>query len=114
MAMAKKIEVFNKTTWYVYCRDARTNEVVREMLSGLHSEEKSRTALCADGKRRELCQVPNYEFLARLQRSKYSANLDFEPYRSQGDLPPDIFPFLSRRKTTVEKLFLKSLLKKAG
>ena len=64
--------------WYIRSNDSHTNEVVANTLDGLNSVEKFSKVVCADGERRELCKCPNYNFIARLWRSKKDLKLDFE------------------------------------
>ncbi len=102
------------TTWYVYPRNADTNEVLSSALSGLHSQEKFSTIECAGGEKRELVEVPNYAFVSRLYKSRTALRLDFQVYRSQDGGKPDVWIFHTRKKTTLQNLEARGIIRRGN
>lgn len=66
--------------WYVWARDAKTNEVLGRELS---ADKTYEGALCADGVRRDLWEC-SYGFVAQLIRSKATFQLDFLVFNQEG------------------------------
>jgi hypothetical protein len=95
------------TRWYMYSKDAHTNEVIAEALDGLNSVEKFSNLECENGDRLPLCEAPDYNFVARLWRSRATLQIDFEIFRSQGNGKPSPWQFPIREKTTLQKLIKK-------
>ena len=108
------MSVNQKTTWYVFSRDSHTNEVIAEALKGLSSAEKFSTLQCADGTKRDLCEVPDYAFVARLTRSKKDLRADFEVFRTYGSGLPTVFDFPRLRKQTLKTLLARETVAHAA
>lgn len=99
-----------KTTWYLFSRDSRTNEIIAQALLGLNSVEKFSTLKCTDGTKRELCEVPNYAFVARLERSKRDLGADFQVFRTYGNGFPNVFDFPRPKKSSLKTLLAKGTI----
>lgn len=96
------------TTWWVFPKDAHTNEVIASALSGFNREFASENKMCADKQRRDLWRVPEYSFVSRLLKSKKSHNLDFVPFISKGQAVPAEWKFTARKKVSLGEIKLKS------
>lgn len=92
------------TIWSLCPQDSHTNEVISTALLGLNSQEQFSSRLCADGKKRELVDVPDYAFVARFWQSRRNLNLKFQIYRRQGSGRPDLWNFPARKKPTLKTL----------
>lgn len=103
-----------KTVWYIHPKDARTNEAISLALEGLHCGEKYSTKLCKDGKKREMTEAPDYAFVAKVWRSRKSANLSFDIFRSQNNSKPDVWLFPEKPRVTLATLKKKKLLQPAS
>ncbi len=102
------------TIWFMESKDSHTNEVIATALEGLHSAEKFKTIECSDGKKRNLAEVPDYAFVARLQRSKKDLGISFETFRTQGPSLPTLWTFSTKKRTTLDALKKKGVVHPAS
>lgn len=93
-----------KTRWFIHPKDSRTNEVVSAALDGLHNAEKFCTRECSDGVKRDMIEVPNFDFVNRMHRSRKNLSISFLAFRSQGNSLPAPWKFLAKGKTTLDVL----------
>lgn len=101
-------------TWYLYCADAHSNEVVAQTLNGLQSTSEFKQHLCADGKKRELYEVPDYSFAARLWRSQKQLKAYLTVFVSEDGQKPREWKFPKKKKATLDKLKKESAAIKKG
>ena len=100
------------TTWFLFCEDAHSNEVVAEALNGLQCTSEFKEHLCADGKRRHLYEVPEYSFAKRFFDSQKSLKAKLVIYKSSEGEKPTEWKF-PKRATSLDKLKRKSAQIKA-
>lgn len=95
-----------KTQWWIFPRDAQTNETISDLLAGLQSKDlSSENVECSDGKKRDMWRVPDYSFVSRMSRSrKNGMRIDFTPFNSQGEAKPSEWRFEGRKKISPEKI----------
>ncbi len=104
-----------KTTWWIFPKDAHTNETIATALSGMNREFASENKLCADGKKRDLWRVPEYSFVSKMLKSKKDLKLDFTPFKSKGQGDPIEWKFTARKKISLEKIkFGSDLIKRSA
>jgi len=102
------------TQWWVFPKDAQTNETISEALTGLYSREcASESVECADGKSRDMWKVSDHTFVSRMARSKKNGmKIDFQIFRSTGSGKPAEWKFENKPKISVAKIKAESDKKK--
>lgn len=97
------------TTWFLFCADAHSNEVVAATLQGLQaSAEIAKEHECADGKKRYLYEVPEYSFASRLLKSQKDLKATLVIFRSQDGGKPAKWQFSQKKKVSVGSIKKKS------
>ena len=97
------------TTWFLFCADAHSNEVVAETLQGLQATpELAKEQECADGKKRYLYEVPDYAFASRLWKSQKQLKANLTIFRSQDGGKPAEWKFIQRKKVSLGTIKKKS------
>lgn len=103
-----KTEKKAKATWYIFCEDAHSNEVVSATLDGAQSNSEFSLMECADGVKRHLYRVTDYSVASRLFKSQKQLKAKLQIFRSQNDGKPVVWEFIVKRKQTLSQLKKKS------
>ncbi len=97
------------TTWFLFCADAHSNEVVAGTLNGLQaSPEIAKEHECSDGKKRYLYEVPDYAFASRLHKSQKQLKATLTIFRSQDGGKPAEWKFSQKKKVSLGSIQKKS------
>lgn len=75
--------VTTTTTWFLFCEDAHSNEVVAQALDGLQASSEFKKHDCADGMERRLYEVPDHSFASRMYRSRSDLKTNLQIFRAQ-------------------------------
>jgi len=74
--------------WFIEARDAFTNEVIQKALD--EQTQRANQVTHISGVKRPVWEVPDYEFIRELRKSKnrspYDFPLDLKPYNKIGDI----------------------------
>lgn len=87
------------TKWFIHCLDSASNEFVAEATSGLYGTDKFRLTICADGVKRYLYEVPDFQFANRLFLSQKQLQAKLQIFTSQNDGKPKAWETVVRNKT---------------
>lgn len=97
-----------KTTWFIFCEDAHSNEVVSTTLDGAQSNSEFSLMECVDGVKRHLYRVTGYSVASRLFKSQKQLKAKLQIFRSQNDGKPAVWEFIVKKKPTLNQLKKKS------
>jgi len=76
--MEKKKKADEPFQWFVETLDSHTNKVVTDMLHGISQMETSANELTDnEGKPHSVYEVPDYQFVGSLQKSRRNLTLNF-------------------------------------
>ena len=101
----------SKKKWYVEALTAHTNEVIARELP---PENAHKDVLCQDGVRRDFWEC-SYRFVSRLIKNKATANLEFKVfYRAYRSAPVKLWPFVRKKRLTLDKAVERGLVRRAA
>ena len=102
------------TTWFLFCKDAHSNEVVSSTLLGLQSVSEYKERCCADGIKRHLYQMPSYQMASQLFKSQKELNANLHIFKACGNQPPEQWKFETKGKVTLNQIIARSNTFKVG
>lgn len=101
----------SKKLFFVHARNQHTNEVIA---SSLPAENAYPEVLCIDGYKRDLWKC-DYSFIARLERNRMSAQIDFTShYRENRYGPVREWKFGRKTKMTLASALKRGTVKKGS
>ena len=103
------------TRWYLFCKDAHSNEIISRILDELYSIDEFKEYTCNDDKNRHLYHIPEYSFAARIFRSNKQFATKLEIYCGKDGKKPTEWKFAIPKKISVAVITAKSnIIKKSA
>jgi hypothetical protein len=93
-----------QTKWFLFCEDAHSNEVVsRTILETQGAVTDFKWRLCADGNKRPLYEVPDYQFANRLWKSQKQLAAKLQIFTSRNEEQPKAWAKIIKKKKPLLK-----------